>query len=121
MAEILLEGMEFYAYHGCFKEEEIIGTKFKVDLLVKSNVKAAENSDDLKDTIDYQALYRIVKEQMEIRADLLEHVCRRILDAVIGNFPQIQYIRINVSKLNPPLGGKLKHVRVTMEHHGKDN
>jgi len=27
MGKILLEGMEFFAYHGHYKEEQIIGTK----------------------------------------------------------------------------------------------
>ena len=34
MSQISIEGMEFFAYHGCFAEEQIIGTKFLVDLFL---------------------------------------------------------------------------------------
>jgi len=119
MAEIALEGMEFYAYHGCFKEEKIIGTKFKVDLKVRADLENSELSDRLDDTMDYQVLYNIVSEQMEIRADLLEHLCRRIIDAIISRFPHINHVIVTVAKLNPPLGGKLKNVSLSLEHYGK--
>ncbi|MFC1734212.1 dihydroneopterin aldolase [candidate division KSB1 bacterium] len=118
MAEITLKAMEFFAYHGCFKEEQVIGTKFKVDLIVKGDISDSEKSDQLSDTIDYQVLYKIVKAQMEIHADLLEHLCRRIIDTVVESFPKLQYVKVKVAKLNPPLGGKLKHVSLTMEYHG---
>jgi dihydroneopterin aldolase len=118
MAEIALKGMEFFAYHGCFKEEQVIGTKFKVDLFVKYDVKSAKASDDLNDTIDYQALYSLVKYEMRIRSNLLEHVASRIINSIVNEFPKIQHIKIKIAKLNPPIGGQLKHVSVTIEYPG---
>ena len=45
MSIISIEGMEFFAYHGCFKEEAIIGTKFRIDLFLKT--KNSENQYNL--------------------------------------------------------------------------
>ena len=110
MGTILLEGMEFYAFHGCFKEEQIIGTKFSLDLKVEVDTSVSEYSDQLKDTTDYVGLYRCVKKEMEQKAHLLEHVARRIMDAVIKEFPTIQAIELKIAKLNPPMGGKMQQV-----------
>jgi len=110
MGKILLEGMEFFAYHGHYREEQIIGTKFIVDLELVFETGLAEYSDHLNDTINYQEVYQVVKKEMEIKAHLLEHIARRILDAVIQSFPQVKSVMVKISKVNPALGGKVKQV-----------
>ena len=45
MGRIILDGMEFFAYHGCFKEEQLIGTKFIVNIEIQADTSAAEQSD----------------------------------------------------------------------------
>jgi dihydroneopterin aldolase len=110
MGKILLEGMEFYAYHGHYKEERIIGTKFIVDLEIEFESGIAERSDQLNDTINYQEIYQLVIKEMEINAHLMESVARRILDAINQMFPQVKSVQVKISKINPPLGGKVKQV-----------
>jgi 7,8-dihydroneopterin aldolase/epimerase/oxygenase len=110
MGTILLEGMEFFAFHGCFKEEQIIGTKFIVDLVVEVDTAIAEHSDALHDTADYVGLYRCVKREMEQKSHLLEHVARRIVDAVCAEFPSVGAIDLKIAKINPPMGGKMHQV-----------
>jgi 7,8-dihydroneopterin aldolase/epimerase/oxygenase len=110
MGKILLESMEFFAYHGHFKEEQIIGTKFTVDLEMEFDTAKAENSDHLHDTVNYQKVYRLVKQEMEVNSHLLERVARRILDSVKQAFPQVKTVQVKISKLNPPLGGKVSQV-----------
>lgn len=106
--------MEFYAYHGCFKEEQIIGTRFLVDLYLETNTENAEQSDALADTVNYQEVYLLVKKEMEIKSKLLEHVGRRILVSIKNTFPEVRFAKIKISKMNPPLGGKIKNVSLTM-------
>jgi dihydroneopterin aldolase len=110
MGKILLEGMEFFAYHGHYKEEQIIGTKFIVDLELVLETVHAEYSDHLNDTVNYQEVYHVVKKEMEINAHLLESVARRILDAVMQSFPGVKAVQVKISKVNPPLGGKVRQV-----------
>lgn len=114
MSTISIEQMEFYAYHGCFKEEQIIGTRFLVDLYLETDTGRAEKSDDLADTVNYQEVYLLVKREMEIKSKLLEHVGKRILDAVMEKFPELRAAKLRISKMNPPLGGKIKNVSLTM-------
>src|SRR5271157_1992765 len=110
MGKILLEGMEFFAYHGHYKEEQIIGTKFIVDIEMDFESGQAEHSDRLADTINYQEIYQLVRTEMEINAHLLERVARRILDSICQRFPQVKFAQVKISKINPPLGGKVTQV-----------
>lgn len=114
MSIISIEGMEFFAYHGCFKEEQIIGTKFIIDLHITIDTSEAEATDDLTKTINYQSVYLLVKKQMQEKSKLLEHVGRRILNSIKLEYPSIQDATIKVSKLNPPLGGKMDNVSLTL-------
>ena len=114
MSIISIKGMEFFAYHGCFKEEQIIGTKFFVDLYIEADTSEAEETDKLSKTINYQTVYLLVKKEMEIKSKLLEHVGRRILKAVKKEFPNINSVKVKISKMNPPLGGKINSVSLTL-------
>jgi 7,8-dihydroneopterin aldolase/epimerase/oxygenase len=115
MGKIQLENMEFYAYHGCFKEEQIIGTRFIVDIEIETDTTKAEVTDHLTDTLNYQEIYQAVKKEMDEKSHLLEHVARRIINAVTSGFPGINHIRVKVSKLNPPVGGKMHQVSMVLE------
>ena len=114
MAQIALENMEFFAYHGCFSEEQIIGTRFIVDLYIEADTTRAEQTDKLSQTINYQDVFLLVKDQMAIKSNLLEHVGRRILTELKERFPEVISARIKVSKMNPPLGGKIGSVSLTL-------
>ena len=114
MSTISIEQMEFYAYHGCFREEQIIGTRFLVDLYLETDTTNAESSDDLNDTVNYQEVYLLVKSEMEIKSKLLEHVGKRILKAIKEKFPQVKSAELKISKMNPPLGGKMRNVSLTL-------
>lgn len=106
--------MEFFAYHGCFKEEQMIGTKFNIDLFLTVDTTKAEESDNLADTVNYQEVFRLVKKEMELTSKLLEHVGHRILDSVKSTFPQIEKATLKIRKMNPPLGGKMDYVSLTL-------
>jgi dihydroneopterin aldolase len=114
MGIISIEGMEFFAYHGHLKEEQIIGTRFTVDLYMEAETREAEMTDDLVKTVNYQAVYGLIAEEMKVKSKLLENVGRRILNRVAREFPQISAMRIKVSKMNPPVGGKVERVSVEL-------
>jgi dihydroneopterin aldolase len=114
MSVISIEGMEFFAYHGCFKEEQVIGTKFRIDLFLETDTTKAEKTDNLHDTVNYQLVYQLVKKEMETTSKLLEHIGRRILDRIQQEFPEVTYARIKIRKLNPPLGGKMDFVSLEL-------
>ena len=120
MSRIFLEGFEFYAYHGCFREEQVIGTWFNVDVVLWGNFEKAASTDNLEDTVNYLSVYQTLKAEMEISTKLLETVVVRMLDAVLKAYPLVEKIEIKLSKMNPPLGGKLRCVSVKMSKERKN-
>ena len=119
MAKIRLEKMAFYAYHGCFAEEQAIGTHFLVDMELEVDTTASQISDDIADTVNYLSVYQTTKKEMEKPSKLLENVCERIANAVLDEFAAVEYLMVKVSKLNPPLGGKLEAVSVEIKKERK--
>ena len=116
MGTIAIEGMEFHAFHGCFKEEQIIGNTFIVDVILEAETMASEESDNLDETVNYAEVFDLVKQEMQIKSKLLEHVARRIINAILAKFEEIEFVEVKVSKLNPPVGGKVHSVSVTLDN-----
>ena len=114
MGLIEIEGMKFYAFHGHFESEQIVGNEFEVNLKIETNCKKAAISDNLIDALNYQSAYNIVKKEMEKPSHLLENVAQRILNALYANFTSIEKTEIKISKLNPPMGGEIEKVSVTL-------
>lgn len=114
MAVISLKGMRFYAFHGCFDEERHIGTYFVVNTSFETDASKAQKSDNIADTVNYLEVYQAVKREMEVPSHLLEHVADRIGEALLLTFPAIDHLTVEVNKMNPPLGGHLEAVSVTI-------
>jgi dihydroneopterin aldolase len=115
MGTIRLKNIRTYSYHGCLIEEGKIGSDYSVDLEIKTNLKHSSESDNLKDTVDYVHLNRIVVEEMAIRSNLLEHVAKRIIDRALAELETVSKIKVGVSKINPPIGGDVEAVTIEME------
>lgn len=111
---IKLENIRVYAYHGCLKEETMIGSDYRVDLTVEADLFKSAASDDLMDTVDYVSLNRIVVEEMAVAAKLLEHVAKRILDRTLSEELLVTLATVSVSKINPPIGGDVQQVTICM-------
>jgi dihydroneopterin aldolase len=105
MGIIQLKGMEFFAYHGFYEEEQRIGNKYSVDITVNTDFSQAAQQDDLTKTVNYEELYRITKMQMQIPSKLLEHIAQQIGEQVLAQFTNVNSITVMVKKFNPPIGG----------------
>ncbi len=115
MGTIELEKMEFFAYHGCYKEEKVVGNYFLVDLKFNTDCNSAIRSDSLSDTINYLEIYELIKKEMEIKSNLLENVAGRIINRLYAELPErISNVTVKIRKMNPPLGGKVESVSVSL-------
>ena len=112
MGQIRLNGLEFYAYHGCYQEEQLTGSNFVVDIIIDVDMEKASSSDNLYDALDYAEVYELVRQEMAIRSFLLEHVSSRILDALFACFSQAISAEVCVSKIKPPVSGQVRSVSV---------
>lgn len=112
---IEIEGMEFYAFHGCFEAEQIVGNKFIVNASVRYDCGEAAQSDRIGDALNYQSVYEIIAGEMMKASHLLEHVAHRMIEAIYASFSQAIHVKIKISKLNPPIGGKVGCTSLTLE------
>lgn len=116
MSRIFLENMEFFAFHGHYEEEKFAGNRFVVSLYLDTDTSKAEKSDNLDDALNYQEAYAIVSNIMKnTKSNLVENVASNILDALFEKFPQLENAEIKIAKTNPPMGGKIGSVGVTIQ------
>lgn len=114
--EIVLDRMEFRAFHGCYELERRVGNRFTVDLIVTAELGRVAEEDSVEQAVNYLTVYEIVRAQMQVTQRTIERVATNIIDALYDAFPQqIGHIRCTVSKLAPPLGGKVARVSVVLE------
>ncbi len=114
MGLIKIENMEFYAFHGHYEEEQIVGNKFCIDLTLETDLEPAALSDQLDDATDYQTAYRVVKEEMGKKSNMLENIAGRILDSIFREMTGILSATVKIRKMNPPMGGHIGSVGVVM-------
>lgn len=112
---IELENVRFFAYHGMMPQERVTGNHFEVNLRVKVNFDEAIESDLLHNTISYADMYDVVRQEMMIPSDLIEHVAGRIMRALCSKWDRIEAVKLKVSKLNPPIPGEVAKASVILE------
>ena len=113
--KIEVNGIKLYAFHGCLEEEARIGGHYVVDVTISTDFSLAAETDDLSKTVDYVAVNAIVKEEMEIRSKLIEHVGQRIINRLKQELPSIETVQVKVTKLSPPINGDVDSVAISIE------
>ncbi|MDR1203673.1 MAG: dihydroneopterin aldolase [Tannerellaceae bacterium] len=114
-SKIKLKELKFYAYHGVLPQETLVGNNYIINVTLTVPLVKAMFNDNLNDTINYAAVYNIIKQEMAVPSKLLEHVAGRILHSLKHHFPQLIEVKLSVSKLNPPLGGDIYSASVILE------
>lgn len=112
---IVLNRMEFRAFHGCYALEQKVGNRFTVDLEITTELGEIASEDCVEKAVNYLLVYETVQAQMRLTQRTIERVAMNILDGLYASFPQIRHLRCTVSKLAPPLGGKIEKVSVVLE------
>ena len=103
-SRIFIAGLRMRACHGVLPQERIVGGDFEVNLSVEYDITRAMATDDVADTLSYADLSDLVRREMAVPSNLLEHVAGRIAKAIIGRWPQVQSVSLSITKLNPPMG-----------------
>jgi len=116
MALISLEGMRFHAYHGVYEAEKTLGNEYVVDVVVNTNTEKAAKEDKVELTMNYETIYQICRLEMEQPRKLIETVAAGIVKRMKFQFLEMQAIRVRVTKLNPPVGGRVQSAWVQEEH-----
>jgi len=120
MAQILLENIEFYSFHGHYAEERKIGNRFLVSVSIDTDIQKPAETDHLEDALDYRGVYETVKAEMQVPSNLLEHLAGRIVDSLISKFNAIEKVTVKVTKLHPPRGGNTEGVSIVITKQGHE-
>lgn len=116
--KIHLQNMIFYGYHGNLAEENVLGQRFLIDVVLTLDITEAAQTDRLDTTVDYQRVYDVCRQIVEKeRMKLLEALAGRLIDAVLAACPRVTRVDLTVKKPSAPLGGVLDYVAVET---GKD-
>lgn len=113
MLHIALEGIKFYAYHGFYKEEQVIGNHFILDVSV--SIPEPEHPSSLAESVNYEGLYAIAEQVMQVPQALLEQVVHDITVAIKQQYPGVQSSVVALRKQSPPFGGDVAFSVVKLE------
>lgn len=113
IVHISLENARFFGYHGFYPEEQLIGNEFFLSIITQYHFTETQ-TEELGNTVNYEALYEIAKQAMAIPKKLLETVAHTILDEIRNRFPDIIHIKVEIIKVNPPFGGDRAHAKVSL-------
>lgn len=113
MDKIYVNKMQFYGYHGVYEEENKLGQRFFVDVVLEMDTRPAGVSDDLQLTVNYAQVYELTKSIMEgKRVKLLEKLAELIANELLSNFQMVHAVTIKVTKPDPPIPGFYDSVAV---------
>lgn len=114
MTFIELKQMTFHAFHGVGEQERRVGNTYRIDLRLGLDIRRAALSDDLADTVNYAAVYAVLRDEMARPSCLIESVAARIVRRLRLDFPAIETLEIRLAKQNPPFGGDIREVAVVI-------
>lgn len=113
---IEVDRVRLYAFHGVSTQEQTVGNEFEVSVAVCYPPSViATVSDGLDDTISYAEIVDIIKKEMKIPSQLLEHVAGRIAGALLTRWPAIASGYVKVTKIAPPISAQLASASVTID------
>lgn len=107
MIKVALHEVKFFAYHGFYPEEQILGNHFLVDVEVE--FKKGNVADEISNTVNYEKLHSILTEEMKEPRKLLETLVEETIDKIRLEFGFLETIKVGIKKFNPPLPGEVKY------------
>ncbi len=105
-SQLILNALRIYAHHGVLPQERAVGAYFVLNLRLDVDFAAAMATDALADTVSYADVFQVVRAQMAIPSQLLEHVAGRIAHALLDAFPTVTGVHLELLKENPPMGAE---------------
>ena len=116
MDQIIIDGLEIFANHGVFPEENRLGQKFVVSMILYLDARKAGKSDDLEQSVNYGEVSQKVTEYMQSHTfQLIEAAAEGAAEELLLAYPPVQKIRFRIEKPWAPVGLPLRTVGVQIE------
>ncbi len=125
---VFLEGIEFFGYIGVGRLEREIGQRYRLDLILETDLRRAGQTDDLAATVDYGAVYLVAMARLtRQKYRLLERAAEVVAEAILTEFPQVTAVTVRLRKTPPPIQGvvaaagvEIRRVRETASPEGDE-
>lgn len=111
MLSIRLNNLRFFSRHGLYDEEKKLSREFEVNVLIEY-MPAINIISDIRETIDYSAVYHLIKSCMAKPEPLLETLVMRMANEILDRFVLAETVKIAVTKLHPPIKNFTGNVEV---------
>ena len=98
--QIILKDILLFGYHGVHPLENELGTSFKIDINIDVEDVQIRSLDD---TVDYEKVFVLLKEEFEKTEKLLEVLADRIIISICNHFKHILQVEVSIMKINPPI------------------
>lgn len=108
--------IEIFAPIGVYEHEKISKNRFLVSVHIEGDFTKSMSSDQLEDTLDYQQINDIVQQEMQLPADLIEHVCHRIAERISRLAFRMSRIKVRIEKCAPPMEGVIENTSFEVEY-----
>ena len=103
--KIFIDNIRIKAKHGVTEQERTVGADFLVSVDAETDKDLATQTDKLTDTVNYAEMADVVRQEMSIPSQLLEHAAGRIARQLLNHFPTLTCICVRLTKLTPPITG----------------
>jgi len=118
---IRIMNMTFYGHHGVEESERELGGRFAVDVELYLDLEPAGSTDDLTKTVDYKAVYKLVREMEGARNyELVEALAHDVAESIIAQFA-VDEVVVRVRKQSVPLGGLIDYTEAEIRRTREDN
>ena len=102
MLSINLNNLVFFGYHGLYEEEKILGNEYELNIAIKHAPQRLP-VEKLEDTVDYTAVYELVKQRMAVPTPLLETLATSIATEILDVFTLADEVFVSIRKMHPPV------------------
>lgn len=113
MDKIIIEKLVVFGHHGVYPEENVLGQKFLVSLVLHTDTRRAGRSDDLECSVNYGEVSQYVRQFFEENTyKLIERVAEKLAENLLLRCPLLEKVDVKVEKPWAPVGIPLETVGV---------
>lgn len=113
MDKIIIEKLEVFGHHGVYPEENVLGQKFLVSLVLYTDTRRAGRNDDLECSVNYGEVSWYVRQFFEENTyKLIERVAEKLAENLLLRYPLLEKTDVKIEKPWAPVAIPLETVGV---------
>ena len=111
--KISIKGLEIFANHGVFPEENKLGQKFVINVALYVDTRSAGLTDDLEQSVNYGTVCHQINDFLTANTyKLIERCAEELATHLLVSNPLVQEIDVEIEKPGAPIGLPLETVSV---------